>query len=108
VYHPYQHQFGCGILKMVVAKMQDFCPRINMLKSAEIVLSKSIFYVMKIALKQACDELWFIKKCRNHTFKVNFLCQNHAQFLMNWCSPYSQNTMVSFEYVDFWPKILEF
>ena len=54
-------QFGCGILKMVGPKMQDFCPRINMLrmiffsnnpmmnhglsKSAVIVLSKSIFYV---------------------------------------------------------------
>jgi len=25
-------QLGCGILKMVVPKMQDFCPRINMLK----------------------------------------------------------------------------
>ena len=25
-------QFGCGILKMVGPKMQDFCPRINMLK----------------------------------------------------------------------------
>jgi hypothetical protein len=24
-------QFGCGILKMVGPKMQDFCPRINML-----------------------------------------------------------------------------
>ena len=23
-------QFGCGILKMVGPKMQDFCPRINM------------------------------------------------------------------------------
>ena len=25
-------QFGCGILKIVDPKMQDFCPRINMLK----------------------------------------------------------------------------
>ena len=25
-------QFGCGILKMVGPIMQDFCPRINMLK----------------------------------------------------------------------------
>ena len=49
-------QFGCGILKIVNPKMQEFCPRINLLKgklftmnygsskSAEIVLSKSIFY----------------------------------------------------------------
>ena len=29
-----------------------------------------------------------------------------APFLMNWRSPYSQNTMVSFEYIDFWPNIL--
>ena len=25
-------QFGCGILKMVGPKIQDFCPRIDMLK----------------------------------------------------------------------------
>ena len=25
-------QFGCGILKMVGPKMQDFCPRVDMLK----------------------------------------------------------------------------
>ena len=24
--------------------------------------------------------------------------------MTNWCSPYSQNTMVSFEYIDFWQK----
>ena len=28
----HQRQFGCGILKMVGPKMQDFCPRINMFK----------------------------------------------------------------------------
>jgi hypothetical protein len=49
-------QFGCGILKMVGPKMQDFCQRIDMLKgnplmnyglskSAKILLSRSIFYV---------------------------------------------------------------
>jgi hypothetical protein len=53
--------FGCGILKMVGLKMQEFCPRINMLKgifikknpsmnyglskSAKTVLSKSILDV---------------------------------------------------------------
>ena len=30
--------------------------------------SKDIF------LKQSYYELWFVKKCRNRTFKVNFLC----------------------------------
>ena len=28
----YLCQFGCGFLKMVGPKMQNFCPRINMLK----------------------------------------------------------------------------
>ena len=72
--------------------------------------------------KQSCKELWFVKECRNHTFKVNFLCQKLMEsfqkknlfknmnlgdyFLTNWRSPYSQNTMVSFEYTDFWPKTL--
>ena len=59
-------QFGCGILKMVGPKMQDFCPRINMLKG---------FF-----LKQSYDESWFVKKCRNRTFKVNFLFQKLAEF----------------------------
>ena len=35
----------------------------------------------EIMLKQSCDELWFVKKCRNHTFKVNFLCQKSTEFL---------------------------
>ena len=59
-HQPYIGQFGCGILKMVGPKMQDFCPNMNMLKG---------FF------KQSCNELWFIKKCRNCTFKANFLCQ---------------------------------
>ena len=42
----YVYQFGCGILKMVGPKKQDFWPRINgSSKSAKIVLSKSIFDV---------------------------------------------------------------
>ena len=94
-------------------------------------------HAQRIFLKQSYDELWFVKSCQNCTFKVNFLCQksteyqfrrpffvknfffnlqflnhfifqNPAQFLSNWRSPYSQNTMVSFEYIGFWPKILLF
>ena len=61
-----QCQFGCVILKMVGPKMQDFCPKINMLKG---------FF-----LKQSYDELWFVKKCQNRTFKVNFLCQKSTEF----------------------------
>ena len=52
-------QFGCGILKMG-PKIQNFCPRINMLKGNY--------------------ELWFVKKCRNCTFKVNFLCHKSTEF----------------------------
>ena len=41
---------------MVGPKMQDFCPRINMLKG---------FF-----LKQSCNELWFVKKCQNCTDNI--------------------------------------
>ena len=34
----------------------------------------------EIVLKQSCDELWFVKKCQNCTFKVNFLCQKSTEF----------------------------
>jgi hypothetical protein len=27
------------------------------------------------AERKSFDELWFVKKCQNLTFKVNFLCQ---------------------------------
>ena len=60
----YQYQFGYGISKMVGPKMQDFWPRIN----------------MQDYFKKPCNELWFIKKCRNRTFKVNFLCQKSTEF----------------------------
>jgi hypothetical protein len=67
ILHTYiiQCQFGCGILKMVGPKMQVF--------AQESTCSKEIF------LKQSCDELWFVKKCRNRTFKVNFLCQKSTE-----------------------------
>ena len=121
--------------------MQDFCPRINMLKGfffkkilrwltvrqklgmilenkvvQKLKLEKNLFYkkwspkliflnefffekirltfwhwklTLKVRfwhfltncnsskdfLKQYYDELWFVKKCQNCTFKVNFLCQ---------------------------------
>ena len=41
---------------MVGPKKQDFWPRINILKGS-------------------IDELRFVKKCQNCTFKVNFECQ---------------------------------
>ena len=44
-----KYQFDCGILKMVGLEKQDFWPRINILK---------------------VDDLRFVKKCQNCTFKV--------------------------------------
>ena len=52
-------KFATFILNLI------FFPRIDMLK--------------KIVLKQSCDELWFLKKCQNCTFKVNFLCQKSTK-----------------------------
>ena len=51
-------QFGCGILKMVAPKMQDFCQRINMLRGN--------FF------KQSYDELWFVKKVSKLYFQSQF------------------------------------
>ena len=58
--------FGCGILKMVGPKKQDLWPRINILKGFK--------------KKKTVDELWFVKKCQNRTFKVNFQCQKSTEF----------------------------
>ena len=50
---------------MVGPKKQGFWPRINILKG--------IFF-------NFVDELWFIKKCQNCTFKVNFRAQKSTEF----------------------------
>ena len=34
----------------------------------------------EIVLQQSCNELWFVKKCWNCTFKVNFLCRKSTEF----------------------------
>ena len=34
--------------------------------------------------RQSCDKLWFIKKCQNRTFKVNFLCQKFNLRISIW------------------------
>ena len=34
----------------------------------------------EIVSKQSCSELWFVKKCRNYTFKATFLYQNLTEF----------------------------
>ena len=36
--HNHQYQFGCGILKMVDPKKQDFWPKINILKGHHCIL----------------------------------------------------------------------
>jgi hypothetical protein len=50
---------------MVGPKKQAFWPRINILKG---------FFFFK-----SFDELWFVKKCQNRTFKVNFRCQKSIE-----------------------------
>ena len=50
---------------MVGPKKQDLWPRINILKG----------FFLKLV-----DELRFIKKCQNCTFKVNFGCQKSTDF----------------------------
>ena len=51
---------------MMGPKKQDFWPRINVLKG--------FFFIKSV------DELRFIKKCQNCTFKVNFRCQKSTEF----------------------------
>ena len=36
-------------------------------------------------LKQFYVELWFVKKCQNCTFKVNFLCQKSTELKKKIC-----------------------
>ena len=52
------------------------------------VLKSKIFgeestYSREIFFKKFVDELWFIKKCQNCTFKVNFQCQKSTDFFQN-------------------------
>lgn len=54
----YIYQFGCRILKMVDPKEQNLWPRIYILKGN--------FF------EKSFDDLQFVKKCHNRTFKVNF------------------------------------
>ena len=52
----------------------------------------------------------FVKKCQKLIFKVNFRCQESSESFF-WKKIFfenSQNTMVSFEHIDFWPKLLHF
>ena len=37
-------------------------------------------YSKEFVLKKSFDELRFVKKCENRTFKVNFLCQKSTEF----------------------------
>ena len=56
------------------------------------------------------SKLLFMPKIKPffHVFFIKNIFLYHAQFLTNGHSLYSQNTMASFEYVDFWPKILPY
>ena len=73
---------------MVGPKKQGFWPKINILDGNHCILRIREAHVSK---------------------KLDMILENKVfQKLTNWRSPYSQNTMVSFEYIDFWPKTLLF
>ena len=44
------------------------------------VLKTKIFVQESRFFFKSIDELWFIKKCQNCTFKVNFRCQKSTEF----------------------------
>ena len=52
--------------------------KIGNLKDAKI-FAQELTCSKEIVLKQSCDELGFVKKCQNCTFKVNFLCQKSME-----------------------------
>ena len=115
------------------SKMQDFCPRINVLKG---ILLKKILRLMpvrqklgmvlenkvvqklklekKVFYKKWSPKLIFLNEFFFWNFFVNFwhkkltLKVRFRHFLTNWCSPYFQNKTVSFEHVDSWAKSLHF
>ena len=57
---------------MVGPKKQDFWPRINILKGS-------------------IDELRFVKRCQNCTFKVNFECQRSTVIKQNHLSGFRRS-----------------
>ena len=86
-------------------------------KSAEIVLSKSISYVKNKRIFSKENSLKNINLGDHFFVKNNFFLTSifdplyflkSCQILANLHSLYSQNTMDSFEHIDFWPKILLF
>ena len=44
------------------------------------IFSQESTYSREIFFKKSVDEFWFIKKCQNCTFKVNFQCQKSTEF----------------------------
>ena len=44
------------------------------------VLKSKIFAQESTCSKKSYDDLRFVKKCRNRTFRVNFLCQKSTKF----------------------------
>ena len=81
-------------------------------KSAEIVLSKSIFYFKNWRNSFKINQFsrpFFVKKTFFSTsiFQPLYFLKSCPIFV-ELAPPYSQNTMISFEYIDFWPKILLF
>ena len=85
-------QLGCGILKMVGPKKQDFCPRINILTG---------FFLQK----KSVDDLRFVKKCQGRTFKVNFQSQKSTKFFQKKISSKNINLGDHFSLKTFFSKL---
>ena len=74
-------QFGCGILKRVGPKMQDFCPRINMLKGN---------FFKKI--------LWWLTVFQ----KLGMILENNVVQKLEKNLPKNQHTQNLKEFFEFW------
>ena len=72
---------------------------IHFFKSYDDLRSPKLISLNKFFFWKNSVDFWH----RKLTLKVQF-----RHFLTNWCSPYSQNTTVSFEHVNSWAKSLHF
>ena len=118
---------------MVDPKKQDFWPKINILKGNHCILrirgapvcqKLGMILGNKVVQKLKLEKNVFYKKWPPKLIFLNFsfFWKNSVDFwhrkltlkvwfwhfLTNWCSPYSQNTTVSFEHVDVSAKSLHF
>ena len=73
--NPHLGQFGCGILKMVGPKKQDFCPKINIhrgkhcilrIRGAPVCQKLGMILENKVVQKLKLEKKVFYKKWRQH------------------------------------------